>query len=312
MKIYLAAVYTSNFGKKSNIYTRLTDAEKWHRNNHPYILESYHYISKERYVEQIREDKQRVFLDSGAYSAYTKGVEIDIPEYCSYVKRNEDILVNDEGIYLFSVLDQIHFTDKIASAGGTYRNQIAMEALGVKPLPCFHYGEDEKALEYYIKNYSYITLGGMVPISTPQLCFWLDRIWSKYLTDGSGRPRVKVHGFGLTAVDLMVRYPWWSVDSSSWVQIAVHGNILLPDHGSIAISSDSPRTKEQNYHYDNFAPIHREYIKGFIESKGFEVERLRASAYSRWAFNFWAFQEINRRTIVENKTFKPEQPVLFA
>lgn len=29
-----------------------------------------------------------LFLDSGAYSAYTKGVNIDIQEYISFIKSN--------------------------------------------------------------------------------------------------------------------------------------------------------------------------------------------------------------------------------
>jgi hypothetical protein len=305
MELYLAAVYTSNFGKSSTIYSKLTDAEKQHRDKHPYILESYHYIHRETYVEKLRADGQRVFLDSGAFSAFTKGTEINLPEYCDYIKKNHDIIRYIDGTYLFSVLDGIGDPLK------TYQNQMAMEQLGVRPLPCFHYGEDERYLEYYIQNYPYITLGGMVPITTKQLYYWLDRIWERYLCDGSGRPKLKVHGFGLTTVDLMERYPWFSVDSSSWVQIAVHGNILFPDHGSIAISSDSPRTKQEGYHYDNLPPILRKAIEEQVKAQGFEIERLRASAYSRWAWNFWAFHEINRRTNRADKTFKPEQAMLF-
>lgn len=305
MKLYLAAVYTSNFGKSSNIYAKLTDAEKWHRDHHPYILESYHYIHKESYVEKIRGDNLKVFLDSGAFSAFTKGTEIDLPAYCDYVKRNHDIIECVDGTYLFSVLDGIGDPLK------TYQNQMAMESHGVRPLPCFHYGEDERYLEWYLQRYDYITIGGMVPITTKQLYYWLDRIWDRYLTDGAGHPRLKVHGFGLTTVDLMERYPWYSVDSSSWVQIAVHGNILLPDHGSIAISKDSPKIKEQNYHFDTFAPVHQDAIRKIIESNGFEVDRLKDSAYSRWSFNFWAFNQINQRTNRANKTFIPEQPLLF-
>jgi hypothetical protein len=102
-----------------------------------------------------------------------------------------------------------------------------------------------------------------------------------------------------------------SVDSSSWVQIAVHGNILLPEFGSIAISADSPKTKEQNAHYDNLSDIHREAIRSLVEYWGFDIDRLRSSAYSRWCFNFWAFNQINERTNRANKTFKPEQNILF-
>ena len=50
----------------------------------------------------------------------------------------------------------------------------------------------------------------MVPVSTKDLLPWLDRIFSTYICDDKGFPKVKTHGFGLTT-SLMIRYPWYSV-----------------------------------------------------------------------------------------------------
>lgn len=308
MKLYLAAVYSNQFTKGGNCYNRLNESEKPFCDSLQYILESYHYVHRQRYVDNIRANGQRIFLDSGAFSAFTQGVEIDLRGYCDYIKRNHDIIDVVDGALLASVLDRIGQPD---GGLGTYRNQLTMEAQGVRPLPCFHYGEDERYLEFYIANYSYITLGGMVPISTAQLYHWLDRIWERHLTDGAGRPRTKVHGFGLTVVDLMERYPWYSVDSSSWVQIALRGNIIHPDYGMVSVSKESPNRKEAGYHLDNMNPAQREALLNIIRGIGFDPDRLRDSTYARRAFNFWAYQEINRRTNVANKTFKAEQPELF-
>src|SRR5690606_1202174 len=118
----------------------------------------------------------------------------------------------------------------------TYQNQWLMEHTGVQPLPCFHFGEDEQYLEHYIDNYEYITLGGMVPHSNRENKLWLDRIWGKYLTNPDGSPKLKVHGFGMTSLPLMRRYPWHSVDSSSWMQIGSMGNIYVPKWGTISVS----------------------------------------------------------------------------
>ena len=81
-------------------------------------------------------------------------------EYCRYIQKNEDIIEKVDGMTCASVLDGIGDPLK------TYQNQKAMEGMGVVPLPCFHYGEDERYLDYYAANYPYITIGGMVPIST--------------------------------------------------------------------------------------------------------------------------------------------------
>ncbi len=299
MNLYLAGIYTANFNQTGTLYARLTDGEKYHRDHIPWMLESYHYIHKDSYVQKIRRDGRKVFLDSGAFSAFTKGVKVDLKAYCDYIKKNIDII------------DYASVLDAIGDPQGTYINQIEMEKQGVRPLPCFHYGEDERYLEYYISNYEYITLGGMVPISTPQLKYWLDRIWERYLIDGSGRPRLKVHGFGLTVVKLMERYPWFSVDSSSWVQISSNGSILIPDHGTIGVSEHSPLRKNANMHYDSVAPAMQEKIREILDRTGFEVERLRKEYVSRWTFNIWAFNELNRRINENPCTFKGDQLGLF-
>lgn len=305
MKLYLAGLYTSNFTKQGQAFLRLTDAEKKARLEVKHYLESYHYIHSPRFVEKIRADGVRVFLDSGAFSAFTKGVEVDLPAYCQYIHDNMDIIEVVDGALCASVLDGI------GDPYQTYVNQKEMEKLGVKPLPCFHYGEDEAYLDYYVNNYSYITLGGMVPISTPQLRHWLDRIWERHLTDANGKPKLKVHGFGLTVIELMKRYPWYSVDSSSWVQIAANGNILLPNNGLVPISSSSPNRKTLNQHYDTYPEEMRQGIRDILGKAGFEAERMRTEYISRWVYNCWAFTELNRQINHDVSIFKRNQPELF-
>ena len=93
MKLYLAGIYTANFDLRSRLFSRLTDVEKQHRTEVKYLLESYHYINRQSSVDKIRRDNRQVFLDSGAFSSFTKGVEVDMPAYCQYVKDNVDIVM---------------------------------------------------------------------------------------------------------------------------------------------------------------------------------------------------------------------------
>lgn len=303
LRLYLAGLYTSNFDLGGTVFKKLTDPEKEARVGVKHYLESYHYIYRESAVKKIRQDEKRVFLDSGAFSAFTKGVQVDLPGYCEYVKKNADIIEVVDGVLCASVLDGIGDPLK------TYQNQMAMESLGVKPLPCFHYGEDERYLEFYIANYDYVTIGGMVPISTPQLIHWLDRIWERHLTDGSGRPRVKVHGFGLTTMSLMKRYPWFSVDSSTWVQNAANGMIFLPGVGTLNVSSKSPSRKFENQHLTTFSEMQRQAIIGYIKELGFDPDRLADEYVSRWAFNCWSFTKEAEASTLE--TYERAQPELF-
>ena len=306
MKLYLAAVYSNNFNVNGALYNRLTDGEKWQRDSAEHLLESYHYVNRQRYVDILRADKKKVFLDSGAFSAFTKGVDIDIPGYCAYIKRNTDIIENVDGVLMASVLDGIGDPLK------TYQNQLEMERLGVRALPCFHYGEDERYLEYYIANYAYITLGGMVPISKPQLKLWLDRIWEKYLTDGAGRPRTRVHGFGLTTISLMKRYPWYSVDSSSWIQIANNGGVLvMPENKVVSVSDQSPQRRVENQHITTMTPVVRQTLEQRLAQCGADVERLKSNYLARWSYNIWAFGQLGKNGFEKEAVLDLEQEGLF-
>jgi hypothetical protein len=223
-------------------------------------------------------------------------VKLEVNDYCEYIHRNQDILRREDGIVMASVLDGIG--DPLQ----TWRNQLEMEARGVRPLPCFHAGEDERYLEWYVQNYEYITLGGMVGSSSKQLCIWLDRIWDRYLTDGSGRPRLKVHGFGITAIPIMERYPWHSCDSSSWIQTAAFGGIVTPDWGPLSVSTKSPSRHDAGQHATTLSEIEKELVFRYLEENGFTYARLSEVYESRAAFNLWAYGIINAMMNAQNNT----------
>lgn len=287
MHIYMAAVFSNSYMKGQNRYLKLTDHERDLVTSIPHVLESFHYVGKQKFVDEMRVNNAKIFLDSGAFSAFTLGVSISVEEYCEYIKRNMDIIRVEDNVVMASVLDGIG--DPLQ----TWRNQLEMELRGAKPLPCFHAGEDERYLEWYVKNYEYITLGGMVGSSTKQLCIWLDRMWDRYLTDGSGRARIKVHGFGITAVPIMERYPWYSCDSSSWIQSAAFGSIVTPDYGPLSVSEKSPSRHDAGQHVTTLTPIEQDHILQYLENQGFTYERLSTVYESRAAYNLWAFGVIN-------------------
>ena len=212
----------------------------------------------------------KICLDSGAFSAFSKGVVINLDEYISFIKEHEDILE------VYANLDVI------GDPEGTLKNQKYMESKGLKPLPTFHYGEPIKYLKYYLDHYDYIALGGMVPIPTDKLVVWLDELFSEYLCDKKGLPVVKVHGFGMTVISLMIRYPWYSVDSTSWVLTGRFGGVLIPkkvggqynylvDPIKVSVSDKSPDRKESGQHLMTFSAQEKKEIMSYIEARGFKL-----------------------------------------
>lgn len=213
--------------------------------------------------------ENNIFLDSGAYSAFTKKVTIDIQEYISFIKKYEKHLT------VYSVLDVV------GDASGTWKNQMIMEKAGLDPLPCFHYGENTKYLKKYIDNYEYISLGGMVPISGAELLPWLDDIFSKYICNEKGIPKVKVHGFGMTTVNLMLRYPWYSVDSTSWLMTGRFGGVFLPYYKNgkpdyhrppLKITFSNRPSKPDKLNYNNgITPLLKKYVDQYLKENDLSI-----------------------------------------
>ena len=221
-------------------------------------------------IEMPQNKKVNLFLDSGAFSAWSQKIEINIYDYIDFIKRHQD------------VIDVYVNLDVIGDAKRTLKNQRIMEQQGLSPIPVFHLSEPEKYLAFYVRNYEYIGLGGSVGMSTEQIMLRLDQIFPDFICDSDGYPKVKVHGFGLTSLRLMLRYPWYSVDSTSWVVTGRLGSIYVPQFRNgnwfydcnpwkVAISTRSPCVKEAGKHISTFSPKRRQIILNYIHQKGYRL-----------------------------------------
>jgi len=169
------------------------------------ILCSYHYWKKKqnKVIEYLKNGFD-IFLDSGAFSAMNSGKAINIDEYCNYIKQT--------GVIYYATLDVI------GNAKATLENHKYMiNEYGLNPIPAFHMGSKIEELEP-LMEYNYIALGGLVFSSG--IMHHCDEVWHYIL---SNKPELKVHGFGLTNIELMKRYPWHSVDSSSYLSCQKFG-----------------------------------------------------------------------------------------
>ena len=101
---------------------------------------------------------------------------------------------------------------------------------GLNPLPVIHYGTDLKWFNRHIDaGYDFIGIGGLGQETHKGDYFeWADRVFNYLCPRPSRLPIVKCHGFAMTAWELLVRYPWWSVDSASWIKAGAFGSLYIP------------------------------------------------------------------------------------
>jgi len=209
-----------------------------------------------------------VFLDSGAFSAFTRKTEIHIDEYIEYVKENLDYI------------DYYANLDVIGDQPQTYKNWAYMRKKGLEPMPVFHAGRNRnpKHLQHYLEEAEYIALGAIAKMNTAERIRNLDNVWYS-LTNNEGLPLVKVHGFGLTSFPLMKRYPWFSVDSMAWVlQGGSYGHMWFPyydpeskkfDYSVPPITADVGRLAiDKPCHFWALSDASKQVVLDYIKLKG--------------------------------------------
>ena len=183
----------------------------------PHWLVSYHYYSGNDMADWVSRvygatTPAPLFVDSGAPTVQSKGVTISVREYAAWVQRWGPLVGTVANL------------DVIGDAEASLANQKALEALGIKPIPVYHAGEPWEYLERYIDEYPYIALGGMMR-DAARLKPWLVRCFR--LAEG----RAVYHGFGMTRWPIIRDFPFYSLDSSSWMSGYRYGSFPLFDRG---------------------------------------------------------------------------------
>lgn len=299
MRLYYAGVFSSAYHPGGSAYGRLDELARSDIDAQRDVLESYFYWNRKDQMDRVRRTGRRLFLDSGAYSAWNSGKSIDLHKFCRFIHDNAD------AIEFVSVLDVI------GDAGATYANQVAMERAGVRALPCFHKGEPGNACDYYASKYEHITIGGMVGTNRSVLIRWLDEIWDRYLTDGAGNPKLRVHGFGLTDAEVMYRYPWYSVDSATWILAAKNGHILRRDGRQFSVSVQSNEQKRDRAGHLTLSPMEHQVLSDEIATNGYTLEKLETCHYTRSCYNARVMMQLHQRSD-RMPAFRKVQQGLFA
>lgn len=231
-------------------------------------------------------DKDKIhkfFLDSGAFSIYNREVrkkglarlkkhqrygyyETDdfwksVDEYGSFVKKN------------IKCIDLYANLDVILNPELSWKVQRHLESkFGINPIPVLHWGTSMEWIKHYFREgYDLIGLGGTPKeISRKAYAIWADRIF-KMAPKG-----VRIHGFAQTSFVVMQRYPWWSVDSATWLKTGAFGRIHVPhqrngkfvfdEHPYIVnVSVESPYTILGDLHIRTCSKEVRKQILNWLE-----------------------------------------------
>lgn len=236
MKILLAAIESN---REHAVAARKAGAK--------HVLTSFFYAGyrkrnyREEWLQCLRHTKLR-FIDSGAFTLRTSvlslvstsgaeaAADVDYDEfltaYIKWLKWTQSMRLSDvwveQDIAAITSYDWVHKQrDKIIAAG-----------LGHGLINVWHSDQDWDYWVYLLKEARRPGRSGYVAIEGHQ--FNREPLnYTRFLKEAYDRG-VKVHGFRMTSAEALQKWPFYSVDSSSWMTVSSRGTYaLVPRTGGV-------------------------------------------------------------------------------
>ena len=167
------------------------------------LLQSYYYLGKNSPVTDCE-----LLLDSGGFTARTRGTEISVENYAKYL--------NDNSVLFAFNLDTNDLKE-------TLRNQEYLEKhTSSYIIPIYHlsdYFHARELIQEFCK-YPFISIGGVAGEKSAKR--YKNQLY-QYVFKHT-RDKIMVHGLGITSEPDLKSFPWYSVDSTSWLQFQKFGS----------------------------------------------------------------------------------------
>ncbi|MCP4373938.1 MAG: hypothetical protein GY797_38415 [Deltaproteobacteria bacterium] len=257
-----------------------------------------------------------LMMDSGAYSAWVKQEKIDVNEYGKFILKysNEfDIIINLDvipGKWGQKSIPEQEMLKSIEEGWDNYYRLIEMGVPKSKLVHIFHQGEPFHYLEKMADEMEYIGISPANDRTTKEKKKWLDECM-KYVVDSKGNVKVKFHGFGMTSLHLIWRYPWFSIDSTTWVLVGAMGGVMMPKtkfgrytyrESPIILPITTKNDIKKPFHYQNLSEIEQSKVNRYFKERGFTAKALEEDGLDRDRINMRFFLDLEQ-TLTNTKVY---------
>ncbi len=232
--------------------------------------------------------KRLHFLDSGAFTLFTTAIQYQKNNKCGRwdYYHTDEFWEYMDGYAAFvkkykKGIDYYANLDVIKNPELTWRNQKYLEEKhNLSPVPVVHFREDLKLkwLKQYIDlGYDMIGLGGVAKTITARGAIeWFDCCFDVICDTPDRLPKTKIHGFGISSIKWWLRFPWYSIDSTSIHKKSGFGWILVPylkdgyfdftkPGFHLSVSDESPLADFRGRHYKTLTPLEKENIMMWLD-----------------------------------------------
>jgi len=245
----------------------------------------------------------RIFLDSGAHSFHTliyrKGVvrgksQVDrlgsVEEQAKqFMSLYADYVRATRGLFDFYVT-----FDWRRHCPTIWKATAELQDMGIRPVPVYHGDHSLTWFEKYADAGHKIMGLGLNQIgknSRKDVRFYYDQVFTC-----ANRYNIKLHGFAVTG-PIAFDYPFWSVDSTTWIKAAAYGKIVTtaPSRRRISLVHIST-TEAKSSGYGTVDGLNKDtykFLRDLVEKDGFDFEELRRSIPARAIYNAITFKRIS-------------------
>lgn len=225
----------------------------------------------------------KLLVDSGAFTAWSKGEEVNREELADCFKQIQDGYSHLLDLHLIN-LDRIpgrkgvdptpeQIDDAMLESMQNFEYLNAL--FPDKVLPVYHQGEPQSFLDAMVSDYICLSPRNDVPEHQR-------RRWAQQ----AHTPTKKYHGLATTGIDMMETVNWHSVDSAGWVMVGGMGSIFYPVAKKLqplAVSSKSNMLKVPGKHVDTMHE--KEAITAYVTERGFNYDELQTNDRARYIWN---------------------------
>lgn len=227
------------------------------------LLDSGAFSFHERAREELPKGKQR-FAERYVLELYGQEVEEYLRGYLDFLKKWGD---------RFSGYVELDLGDEREKT----RLRMRFHEEGLDPIPVYHQRDPFSYLIKLMEDYDYIALGAVANMPEDEVRRISARIFRRAREYG-----VKLHGLGMTKVEMMKRFPWYSVDSITWISSVKYGRIpwYSRKRKKFVVFGSSRQARA-----GILQPLDK--IKVFrkeLEAEGIDIEKLLAEDYEEVMF----------------------------
>lgn len=256
------------------------------KNLNAHVLKSYVNDKKEilKWFEYKRQGWQgKLLIDNGEFTFHRKGGSLDIDEYITWLNDNDEYI--DYAIALDSIPgkwgEPRTAEDVKKSAQKTYENYMYMRSKLKSPdkaLPVFHMGESFDNLKRFleIKELKYMCISGMKDLTNKQREDWYEQCFQ--IVKEYGRTDMKFHCLGSATLQNAMKFPFTSMDATSWIMTGANGSILT-EWGVIYVGDDCKTLKHE------VPKEHLESLRKACEEFGTSLDEIGKDYKARMCFN---------------------------